>query len=104
MWSSYRDEPFDPEAEPGLAPPMPAGLDPVELTVDGESWVVSRRAESRGTYDFDWVTHSRTYENSGEYGFALSASHEWRPDRAELTAEIRAFMAEVDPETGYLRD
>jgi hypothetical protein len=31
-------------------------------------------------------------------------SVEWRPDRAEMTEEIRGFLAEVDPETGYLPD
>jgi hypothetical protein len=104
MWSVYRHDdssrPAKPDenAMPGLAPAVPPGLDPVELVVDGESFVVTRRADSPGTYDFDWISHPASY------GFTIGTNFEWRPDRAELTQQIRDFLAEIDPETGYLPD
>jgi hypothetical protein len=89
VWSAYPDN--DPTR------PAP-GFDPVELVVDGETFVVTRRAGSPGTYDFDWTSHPASY------GFTIGANAEWRPDEAELTAEIRSFLSEVDPETGFLPD
>jgi hypothetical protein len=104
VWSAYADDdpsqPVEPDENPmpGLAPALAPGLDPVELVVDGESFVVTRRAESPGTYDFAWTSHPASY------GFTVGANFEWRPDQAELTEEIRSFLAEVDPATGYLPD
>lgn len=104
MLNVYADDdpsrPAEPveNATPGLAPAAAPGLDPVELVVHGESFVVTRRADSPGTYDFDWTSHPASY------GFGISASGEWRPDRDELTEHIRSFLAEIDPETGYLPD
>jgi hypothetical protein len=104
VWSAYRDDdfsrPVDPDenATPGLGPTPAPGLDPVELVIDGESFVVTRRAESPGTYDFDWASHPESY------GFTISANIEWKPDQTELREAIRSFLAQVDPETGYLPD
>ena len=104
MWSAYADDdpgrPVEPNenATPGLAPPPPAGLDPVELVLDGETFVVTRRPGSRGTYDFDWTSHPESY------GFTVGANSEWRPDPNEMTEEIRSFLSQVDRETGYLPD
>jgi hypothetical protein len=104
MWSVYRHDDSsraaepDENAMPGLAPAVPPGLDPVELVVDGERFVVTRRADSPGTYDFDWISHPASY------GFTIGTNFEWRPDRAELTQQIRDFLAEIEPETGYLPD
>ena len=104
MWSVYADE--DPNhrakanenAIPGLAPTTAPGLDPVELVVDGEKFVVTRRAGSSGTYDFAWTSHPAAY------GFTIGSNADWHPDRAELVKEIRSFLADIDPKTGYLRD
>jgi hypothetical protein len=58
VWSAYADDnpsrPAEPDenAMPGLAPAAAPGLDPLDLVVDGESFVVTRRADSPGTYDF----------------------------------------------------
>lgn len=58
MWRVYRDDdpsrPVEPNenATPGMAPPPALGLDSIELLVDGECFVVSRRPASLGTYDF----------------------------------------------------
>jgi hypothetical protein len=102
VWSAYADDNPSRPAEPdenaiaGLAPAAAPGLDPVELVVDGESFVVTRRADSPGTYDFDWISHPASY------GFTIGANFEWRPDQAELTEQICHFLANVDPKTGYL--
>jgi hypothetical protein len=104
VWTAYTDD--DPDrrartdgsASPGLAPPAADGLDPVELVVDGERFLVTRRADAPGTYDFDWITHPAAY------GFTVGGIADWRPDPPELFELIREFLFEIDPETGYLRD
>jgi len=88
----------DPDATPGLAPRSTPGINAVELVVDGESFVVTRRADAPGTYDFDWTSHLESY------GFGVSRNASWTPDRDELGELIRSFLAEIDPETGYLPD
>jgi hypothetical protein len=104
VWSAYADDnlsrPGEPNenAMPGLAPAAAPGLDPVELVVDGESFVVTRRADSHGTYDFDWISHP------APYGFTIGANFEWRPGQAELIEETHHVLADVDPKTGYLPD
>lgn len=103
MWSAYADDDPSPvetteTSIPDLAPPPPAGLDPVRLVVDGEHFVVTRRPSSTGTYDFTWTSHPASY------GFTLSANSEWRPDRNEMSEEVRSFLSQIDNETGYLPD
>ena len=109
VWKVYaEDDPSHParpneaqpneNAMPGLAPTAAPGLDPVELIVDGEQFVVTRRAGSTGTYDFAWTSHPASY------GFTIGSNADWHPDRAELAEQIRSFLADIDPKTGYLRD
>ena len=86
------------DAMPGLAPTPAPGLDPVELIIDGEQFVVTRRAGSTGTYDFAWTSHPASY------GFTIGSNADWHPDRAELAEQIRSFLADIDPKTGYLRE
>jgi hypothetical protein len=70
---------------------------PRRLTVDGETFEVHRRRP--GQYDLDCVSGP----NAG-YGF-VSASSDGGPisDRW-LVAQIKDFLAEIDPDTGYLTD
>jgi hypothetical protein len=103
VWKVYDDDPSDPakpneNATPGPAPTPASGIDPVEMVVDGEKFVVTQRAGSPGTYDFAWTSHYASY------GFSMASNADWHPDRAELTKEIRSFVADIDPKTGYLRD
>jgi hypothetical protein len=85
-------------ATPGMAPAARSGLDPVELVVKGEKFLVTRRAGSSGTYDFTWTSHPASY------GFSIRGNADWHPDRAELAEQIRSFLADIEPKTGYLRD
>jgi hypothetical protein len=48
--------------------------------------------------DFDWTSHPESY------GFTVGMNFDWSPDRAELIDQIHSFLAEIDPETGYLPD
>ena len=104
VWSAYRDDDPDEPAEtdvgarPDQAPRPEPGTDPVEFLVDGARFVVTRRMGSPGTYDFDWTSHPASY------GFTVGMNGSWTPDREELAEHIRSFLAEVDPETGYLPD
>jgi hypothetical protein len=106
VWSAYADDnpsrPAEPDENtmPGLAPRRRArarsrrvGRRRGELRSH-----LTRRADSPGTYDFDWISHPASY------GFTIGANFEWRPDQAELTEEIHHFVADVDPKTGYLPD
>ena len=58
----------------------------------------TRRAGSTGTYDFAWTSHPASY------GFTVGSNADWHPDRAELAEQIRSFLADIDPRTGYLRE
>jgi hypothetical protein len=51
-----------------------------------------------GTYDFAWISHPASY------GFTIGSNADWHPDRAELVEQIRSFLADSDPKTGYLPD
>ncbi|WBB69344.1 hypothetical protein [Micromonospora sp. WMMD812] len=90
------------EPEPGLVPEHLRTTayrgDPIRMTVDGEEFRVGVRAESPGTYDFDWLTGPH------EYGFALSRSGGYELSRSEMEEAIRGFLAEIDPATGYLAE
>jgi hypothetical protein len=95
MWSVYAaDDPNHPakpneNAMPGLARTPAPGLDPVELVVDGEKFVVTRRAGSSGIYDFAWTSHPASY------GFTIGSNADWHPDRAELAEQIRSFLSNI---------
>jgi hypothetical protein len=33
----------------------------------------------------------------------MGSNADWHPDRAEFAQQIRSFLADIDPTTGYLR-
>ncbi|WP_208020893.1 hypothetical protein [Verrucosispora sioxanthis] len=90
------------EPEPGLQPewlrPDQEQGDPILLTVDGQVFRVSARADAPGTYDFDWLSGPH------EYGFGLSRSDGSVMSLAEMETAIRESLAEIDPATGYLAE
>jgi hypothetical protein len=67
--------------------------------IDGQHFMVRARKEDPSVYDFDWVNHPVGY------GF-MSACHPStaRLTRAEMDHFIREFLADIDPETGFLND
>ena len=65
------------------------------FVVDGETFTVRTR-DSDGSNHYDWVSGP----NKG-YGFSVSGSAEPR-SREWHAAEIRSFLAAIDPATGYL--
>ncbi|TDE90832.1 hypothetical protein EXU48_17140 [Occultella glacieicola] len=64
------------------------------VTVDGERFEVRRWA---GTYHLTWLTGP----NPG-YGFSIGSNTGADLDARFLEAEIRGFLAQIDPETGHL--
>ena len=84
----------------GLSPLLRTPLPPSDTTprdvCRGPS--CTRRAGSTGTYDFAWTSHPASY------GFTVGSNADWHPDRAELAEQIRSFLADIDPRTGYLRE
>jgi hypothetical protein len=55
-------------------------------------------APAAATDDFAWTSHSASY------GFSTGSNADWHPDRAALAKQIRSFLADIDPKTGYLRE
>lgn len=78
---------------------MPASADPpaasTRLTVDGEDFEVTELAP--GEYGFAWLSGP----NPG-YGFVIATTPRGPLDPGRWEGEIRGFLAEVDPESGYL--
>jgi hypothetical protein len=72
---------------------------PRTVIVDGETFLVSPRPTAPGTYDFDWTSGP----NDG-YGFALSGG--WGQVRSpeDIREDVRNFLDQIDPDTGYLAD
>lgn len=68
------------------------------LVVGGETFRVSQRPNHPGWFDVDWLSHPHGY------GFGWSGPPDWTPTEEDLLQGIRDFLAEVDPETGYLAD
>jgi hypothetical protein len=89
------------EPEPGVVPEHLRTVyqgEPIMLTVDGQQFRVRVRAGHAGSYDFDWLSGPHGY------GFGLSRSDRAGMSRAEMVAAIRDFLAQIDPETGYLAE
>jgi hypothetical protein len=70
---------------------------PTRVEVDGELFDVAPVRDRPGQYRFTWVSGP----NSG-YGFSAGTSDGRAMSSAEMDAGIRKFLAQVDPETGYI--
>lgn len=66
-----------------------------EFTVDGECFRVRRR-DRDGTTHYDWESGP----NEG-YGFTVSGYGD-EPSHEYHLSQIRDFLSEIDPATGYL--
>jgi hypothetical protein len=75
---------------------MVTGADRIELTVDGQDFVVRARPDEPGVYDFAWLT------GPPDYGFMSARSDAGPMSRTEQEEAIRNFLAQVNPATGYI--
>lgn len=96
MWSTYPGNSRDPDAVPGLAPRADDDDEP-SLTVHVDGEVFALRSDTRGGTHYDWVSGP----NPG-YGFTMSPTEHLPED--EHRENIRGFLAQIDPGTGYLAD
>ena len=87
----------DPEAVPGLWPETEgaAGVRSLTLEVDGE--VFALRSNEFGGTHYAW----RSGPNPG-YGFGVGPTPNLSLDKH--MENIRGFLADVDPATGYIED
>jgi hypothetical protein len=67
------------------------------MTVDGELFEVVASPERPGQYNFAWLSGP----NKG-YGFSSARSDGAAMSDREMEASIRNFLAQVDPDTGYI--
>ena len=88
--SADRQQGWDPDAGPGMAPPPAAGSEQL-LVVNGERFLVSEHLDQgrRHVYSDDWLTGP----NPG-YGFGSSGSRQSMQDH---TTAIRYFLPTSTP-------
>lgn len=67
--------------------------------VDGEAFDVTQHVTAPGRYQFAWVSG----RNRG-YGFTSNTSDDRAMTQEQIVSQIRSFLAQVDPDTGYLAD
>jgi hypothetical protein len=91
------DSDGDPKAVPGVCPETESGADVTSfrLEVDGE--VFELRSDQYGGTDYGWLSGPNPC-----YGFSLSPTPKMSLDKHR--ENIRGFLAEIDPTTGYLRE
>ena len=70
---------------------------PTRLEVDGEAFDVTARRDHPGQYDYTWTSGP----NPG-YGFSSASSDGRAATTADHEEAIRNFLAQVDPDTGYI--
>jgi hypothetical protein len=90
-------EAADPVPGPGIAPQSANDVSApaLVLTVDGELFEL--RHDEHGGTDYDWVSGP----NEG-YGFGSTPTRDWSVDQHR--ENIRSFLAQIDPTTGYIGD
>jgi hypothetical protein len=70
---------------------------PNRVQVDGEVFDVVAERDRPGQVHYTWVSGP----NPG-YGFSTGTSDGREMSDADIEASIRNFLAQVDPETGYI--
>lgn len=74
-----------------------ADVRPIRVEVDGQLFEVRARPDRPGQYDFAWVAGPNP-----DYGFSSASSDGSAMSVGDFEAAIRNFIAQVDPETGYI--
>lgn len=69
------------------------------VTVEGQTFSVDYDDDLPGSYHFKWLSGL-----SPGYGFGLRVSDHARQPQAVLLDAIKDFLAQIDPETGYIPD
>lgn len=85
----------DPEAVPGTSPETDSDAEVASFTLEVDGEVFALRPDQYGGIDYTWLSGP----NPG-YGFSLSPTPTVSPD--EHRENIREFLADIDPATGYL--
>ncbi len=67
------------------------------VEVDGEVFDVAAECDRPGQYHYTWVSGP-----SPGYGFSVGNSDGHAVSNADIEADIRNFLAQVDPATGYI--
>ncbi|PLC12845.1 hypothetical protein AUQ48_12150 [Kocuria flava] len=75
---------------------MQEETDPVRFTVQGQEFTVRARAGEPGVYDYFWTNHPEGY------GFTSAGNPSHPVSREEMERDIISFLAEINPETGFL--
>ena len=70
--------------------------EPVRFVVNGEEFDVVR--------DGSLIHHTWVSGPNASYGFSVGGSDEAARTDDEVRSEIRAFLAGIDPRTGYLAE
>jgi hypothetical protein len=86
-----------PKAVPGVCPETGSGADVTSFTLEVDGEVFELRPDQYGGTDYSWLSGP----NPG-YGFSLSPTPKMSLDKHR--ENIRGFLAEIDPTTGYLRE
>lgn len=75
---------------------MQEETDPVRFTVQGQEFTVRARAGEPGVCDHFWTNHPEGY------GFTFAGNPADPVSREGMERDIISFLAEINPETGYL--
>jgi hypothetical protein len=76
---------------------LDAGRTATRVTVDGELFEVAPSSEHAGQYHFAWLSGP-----DKDYGFGATRSDSGVMSEHEIEASIRDFLAQVDPDTGFI--
>ncbi|MCZ7438193.1 hypothetical protein O7598_17415 [Micromonospora sp. WMMC241] len=86
-----------PPAVPGRCPAPEGPVDAASVTLDVDGELFTIRADEFGGTDYAWLNGP-----DPGYGFGVSPTPDLSLD--EHVANIRDFLAQVDPVTGHLED
>jgi hypothetical protein len=96
--TSYPDDgDGDRDAVPGVRPQPEGAADGISRTLEVDGELFALRSNEFGGTDYTWLSGP----NPG-YGFGVSPTP--NPSVDEHMANIRDFLALVDPTTGYIED